>query len=236
MGFVGGAGSPRIATPQGSGSISSKAGSAKPNVTPSAEIGYYERMSERVRAYLEIGEQRIFASAVDWPGWSRSGRTEAAALDALAATGPRYVAALGGLARGLEPPTEGAAFEVAGRVQGGSGTDFGVPSRSPDGDDRPVDPAELEQLTGILGAAWLAWDAAAVAAEGRELTVGPRGGGRSLTKMAEHVQDSDWSYLQEIGGQYKAPPGAASDEITTAIRSAAVEDLAARVRGDPTRP
>jgi len=35
--------------------------------------------------YLEVGTKRSFASALDWPGWSRSGRDENEALAALAA-------------------------------------------------------------------------------------------------------------------------------------------------------
>ena len=33
--------------------------------------------------YLEVGSKRVFAGAVDWPGWCRSGRDEATALEAL---------------------------------------------------------------------------------------------------------------------------------------------------------
>jgi len=33
--------------------------------------------------YLETGQKRVFAAAVDWPGWCRSGRDEASALQAL---------------------------------------------------------------------------------------------------------------------------------------------------------
>ena len=36
---------------------------------------------------IEAAPKKAFATAVDWPGWSRSGKTEDAALDALAARG-----------------------------------------------------------------------------------------------------------------------------------------------------
>ncbi len=36
--------------------------------------------------YLEVGPRRIFAGAIDWPGWCRSGRDEETALEALVAT------------------------------------------------------------------------------------------------------------------------------------------------------
>ena len=48
-----------------------------------------------VAAYLEVGSRRVFAGAIEWPGWCRSGRDEETALRALVAYGPRYAAAIG---------------------------------------------------------------------------------------------------------------------------------------------
>jgi predicted RNase H-like HicB family nuclease len=39
---------------------------------------------------LEVTDRKAFASAVDWPGWCRSGKTPAAALEALADYAERY--------------------------------------------------------------------------------------------------------------------------------------------------
>jgi hypothetical protein len=39
--------------------------------------------SAEIPTYLEIGAKRTFAGALDWPGWCRAGRDEAAALEAL---------------------------------------------------------------------------------------------------------------------------------------------------------
>ena len=49
--------------------------------------------------YLEVGTKRVFACAVDWPGWCRSGRGEENALEALATAASRYavLAALAGV-------------------------------------------------------------------------------------------------------------------------------------------
>jgi hypothetical protein len=41
------------------------------------------------RIYLEVGSKRVFAVAMERPGWCRSGRDEDAALKALVAYGPR---------------------------------------------------------------------------------------------------------------------------------------------------
>ena len=43
-----------------------------------------------VDVVLEVGRKRVFACAVDWPGWCRSGRDEESALESLAAYAERY--------------------------------------------------------------------------------------------------------------------------------------------------
>ena len=193
-------------------------------------------MPSRLPVYLEETSKRTFASAVDWPGWSRSGKTAELALEALAAYGLRYVRAMGRIARGLDLPADASGFSVVDRVTGGSGTEFGVPSLSPGGDEAPVGEAEHKKLVGILRASWSVFDAAAQAAVGHELTVGPRGGGRDLAKMTDHVVGADWSYLQEIGEKYKAPLRATEAENRDAIRELAVVTLGARIRGEPAPP
>ncbi|MGH2773763.1 MAG: hypothetical protein ACRDIU_11590 [Actinomycetota bacterium] len=37
-----------------------------------------------VKVFVENGSKRVFAGAVDWPGWCRSGKDEQEALEALA--------------------------------------------------------------------------------------------------------------------------------------------------------
>ena len=55
-------------------------------------------MPNATNVYLEIGTKRVFAGATEWPGWTRSGRNEEAALRALIDHGPRYATALGAAA------------------------------------------------------------------------------------------------------------------------------------------
>jgi hypothetical protein len=40
-----------------------------------------------IRVVLEAARKRAFASAIDWPGWSRAGRTPEQALEALVGAG-----------------------------------------------------------------------------------------------------------------------------------------------------
>ena len=56
-----------------------------------------------VEVVLELGAKRIFASALAWPGWSRSARTEEQALTALADYAPRYASVV--RAAGLAVPS-----------------------------------------------------------------------------------------------------------------------------------
>ena len=60
-----------------------------------------------VDVYLEIGRKRVFASAMDWPGWCRSAADEDEALAALGHYAPRYAAAIGGASACLPPAASG---------------------------------------------------------------------------------------------------------------------------------
>lgn len=46
--------------------------------------------------YIEVGQKRTFAGAIEWPGWCRSGKDEATALQALLDYGGRYERVLRG--------------------------------------------------------------------------------------------------------------------------------------------
>ncbi len=46
----------------------------------------------QIDVFIEAGRRRVFASALDWPGWARSGKTEDLAVQSLADYLPRYLA------------------------------------------------------------------------------------------------------------------------------------------------
>src|SRR5260370_8678748 len=88
-----------------------------------SRVGYVLAAMPAIPVYLEIGEKRVFASALDWPGWTRSARDEARALEALAAYAPRY-AAVPKAARiefASDSPTT---FNLAERVHSNATTHF----------------------------------------------------------------------------------------------------------------
>jgi hypothetical protein len=182
--------------------------------------------SKPVAVALELGQKRVFASALDWPGWSRSGHTEEEALERLAAYAERYAAAVGETAL-----RRGPTLEVVERFGGGSGTDFGVPSSTAAADERPLDDEELERQLRLLQAAWSAFDRAADGAQGRRLRTGPRGGGRDVGKMREHVDGAEEAYLSKLGS--RAPREKDADERRRQVRERVAVAVRARVHGEP---
>jgi hypothetical protein len=155
-------------------------------------------MTTSIRVTVEHTPKRTFASAADWPGWSRSGKTEELALEALAAYAMRYAPVAEALGASLAETMKADDLEVVGRYEGSSGTEFGVPSRPSELDRRPLTAAEADRLARIVEAAWTAFDRIAADAP-EELRKGPRGGGRSTSKIVGHVMDSDRAYANEMG-------------------------------------
>lgn len=186
-----------------------------------------------MQVYLETGRKRVFAGAIDWPGWCRSGRDEESALRALASYGPCYLAAIGSLAGGLTPPSNASALHVEERLQGNATTDFGAPDASPAVDSQPITANELERWISLLQAAWAAFDRTARGAESAVLRKGPRGGGREVDAIVRHVLAADAAYVRALGGQYREVPDARPQAEMERVRAAMVEALRARARGDP---
>lgn len=157
------------------------------------------RSSERFEVYLELGQKRVFAGALNWPGWCRSGRDEVSALQALFEYGPRYARALRTSRLGFHAPKDVSAFAVVERLKGNTTTDFGAPDAAPARDTKPIKDAELRRFQTLLRACWRTFDAATREAMGQTLRKGPRGGGRDLDRIIEHVLGSDAGYLSSLG-------------------------------------
>jgi hypothetical protein len=180
--------------------------------------------------YLEVARKRTFAGAIDWPGWSRSGRDEATALGALADHAARYARALRGTRLGFTAVDDPAAFGVVERAVGDSTTDFGAPSITPEADHRPVDERELHRMQTILRACWRAFDAAVAGAKGADLRKGPRGGGRELDAIVLHVLSAETAYLSRLGHRHRLDPqGDANGELAS-LRTAVLDGLVSAVR------
>jgi hypothetical protein len=188
-------------------------------------------MEAPVEVYLEVGAKRVFAGALHWPGWCRSGRDEPSALEELLAHGPPYAAVVGKAAPDFEAPADTRALRVVERLTGDATTDFGAPGAVPAQDEKNLTAAELERQVAILTACWQAFDAEAGSAGSRPLRSGPRGGGRDVAKMRSHVLDADLAYLGQLGGRFRSE-GGSPEESTGMMREAFLEALMKRVRGE----
>jgi len=185
----------------------------------------------KIAVYLETGEKRTFAGAIEWPGWCRSGRDGETALQALLDYGKRYERTLRGARLGFQAPRRLSDLQVSERLRGSTTTEFGAPGAAPRRDGDKLDEADLRRYEKLLQACWRQFDEAARAARGKTLRTGPRGGGRDLQKMIEHVVGADEAYLSRLGWAFKpiSDPGAGDRQVK--LREAIVEGLMAAVDG-----
>ena len=191
-----------------------------------------EGTMKKIDVYLEVGQKRTFAGSIEWPGWCRSGRDEESALEALYTYAPRFSKSLGSLRPTFQAPSDISAFVVIERIAGNPTTDFGAPDKSPSSDIRPVEETELQRYQEMLMAFWGAFDNARTAARGKELRNGPRGGGRELMGILQHVLGADRAYLGKIGGKVKAVEELNPDEELRRTRQVILDALAAAVHGE----
>jgi hypothetical protein len=133
---------------------------------------------------------------------------------------------------GCHEPAGVTEFAVIERLEGDSTTDFGAPGAAPASDSRPIDAAELKRYRHLLKACWEAFDAAAAAAQGKELRKGPRGGGRELEGMVNHVLGADAGYLSALGWKLQKGGAGTLAEQLEQIRDAILKALEAAARGE----
>ena len=147
-------------------------------------------MGGAIRVMVEQGKKKAVAVALDWPGWNRSGKSEAEALEVFAAYRPRYakVAELAGLAGEFRAAGK---VKVVERLEGAGMTDFyGLSFRSTGPEHAPMSDAVCERRIALLRASWTYFDdiASRVSAELRK---GPRGGGRDRDKIVRHTNGAE---------------------------------------------
>jgi hypothetical protein len=172
-----------------------------------------------IRLLVESTPKKVFVSALDWPGLSRGGRDEAAAVENLFAHLERYAP----VARAAGHPLPGVDLDldVVERIDGDAGTAFGMPSVVADADRVPTDEAEAARLAALVGAAFDAFDRIAAAAP-PELRKGPRGGGRDTARIVEHALGGNDAYASVLGipRERRSPPEALRAALLEAIGGA----------------
>lgn len=185
------------------------------------------------KLYVESADKRVFAVALDWPGWARGAKTEQDALEALVAYGRRYKKAARSPGREFSAPKAVGDLTVVERVKGDASTDFGIPAMETKADRKDLNTAELDRQIRVLKAAWKTFDVTSDAAAGVELRKGPRGGGRDVDKIVAHVVDAEVAYLSKVGDKFKPPAGAPHEAWVDELRARIVAALKIRGTGEP---
>lgn len=178
---------------------------------------------------LETVHRRSFASAVDWPGWCRSGRTPDEALVALADYAPRY-AGVARPARVRFAVAAGDRLTVVSELPGDATTTFGAPNIQAPTDRRDLTAAEADRQVRLLRAAWSELDRLGVEAP-EQLRKGPRGGGRDRDAVIAHVLEAERSYARKIGVRH--PPFHGDPAAIEACRAEIEQVLRAARSGEP---
>lgn len=177
--------------------------------------------AQPIPVVLEIGTKRTFASAIDWPGWSRSGKTPEAAIDALATYADRYGIVLD--RAGLALPPGDITFTTVESLTGNATTDFGAPGLVADAQRTPLTAAQSARLVAVVNAAWGYLDDVASATP-PELRKGPRGGGRDTADIVKHVRGNEAAYARKLG---------ISTRGVDDVRPLILEELGAAYTRDP---
>jgi hypothetical protein len=184
-----------------------------------------------IAIFTEAGTRRVFASALDWPGWARGGKTAELAVEALASYLPRYEPVA--RAAGLPPPAGD--LVIAERHDGvAKNANFGSLGEIAPSERRPLTAADGARLAALLEAAWAAFDAGAAAAP-EQLRKGPRGGGRDTSQIIGHVSGVERMYARKIGLARDKAAESGPDAAGAGRPADAGRRLAAPVRGPADR-
>ncbi|MHB8717411.1 MAG: hypothetical protein ACYDAC_00765 [Candidatus Dormibacteria bacterium] len=184
--------------------------------------------ARRVEVVVEVTDRRAFASALEWPGWTRGGRTASAAVEALASYSGRYAPVAAAAGHPLPPSM---AFVVVEELEGDATTTFGAPSQWAAAEQRPCAAAVAARAAALLEAAWAALDAVHGQAPAL-LRKGPRGGGRDRDAIYEHVLGAERAYAAKLGVRQRQPRLGDTAAIT-ALRGAMLTVVGADRSGEP---
>jgi hypothetical protein len=169
--------------------------------------------ASQIDVFIESGRQRVFASALDWPGWARREKTEGLAVAALADYLPRYsvIVKLAGL-----PPVRGELAITERHAGLAKNADFGALGEIAPSESAPLTAEAGARLAALLEAAWAAFDETAWAAPA-QLRKGARGGGRDTAQIADHVSEAEAMYARKMGLP-RDKAAAAGPDATAALR------------------
>lgn len=154
-------------------------------------------MSTMNRNIIEAGHKKDFAPALDWPGWSRSGKSEEGAIRTLTRYADRYrkvieLARLDGIVDLANSPN------VMESVQGSGATHLSVPDRIVQIEGAWMSSEECDRQIAIVRACRGYFDdtGGRVSEDGQK---GPRGDGRNRSLIIDHTIGADRGYARQIG-------------------------------------
>ncbi len=148
-----------------------------------------------VAVFIEPGHKWVFASALEWPGWARRGRTEQLAVQALQDYLPRYAPIV--TRAGLDSVT-GVLTVTERHEEPGTSADFGSLHEIAPSERRALSPEAGSRFAALLEAAWATFDEVSGTAPDH-LRKGPRGGGRDTAQIVAHVRDAEEMYARKMG-------------------------------------
>lgn len=153
-----------------------------------------------IRAVIERGpkDRKSAAYALDWPGWSRGGKTVDLAFETLAAYRDRYrkVVEVAGMESGFDAAGD---LEIVEDHVGPGSTDFwGISFTASSFEQGPMPTEELERKLALLEACWAYFDSV-YARVSPEMRKGPRGGGRDRDQIFNHTLGTERDFAKQIG-------------------------------------
>ena len=189
-----------------------------------------------VRMVIERGTRgnKAAAFAVDWPGWSRGGKTGELAVEALEVYRERYrpIAVKAGLKD---------EFDRAGRLKtiedhiGTGSTDYwGISFAPASSEKEPMSADDFARKIKLLKASWSYFDKVA-ASVSAEMAKGPRGGGRDRDRIIRHVIRNESEEFAKYVGLRIPEEGALTAEGLRAHRKSYVAAMRAYNAGKGKR-
>ena len=178
--------------------------------------------------------RRPSRTALDWPGWARSGKTEELALEALARRGAALRGRRARPAMRFEPPTTSTIEVVEADRRRRAAPSSASRRSSRRTDRRPVDGRRGRSGSPALVEA--AWDRLRPRSPPRrpaELRKGPRGGGRDRDKIVAHVIECGRRLRARDRASRGAARPAGRPAAIAAMRAAMLEVLRRAVDGSP---
>ncbi|MFT7587463.1 MAG: hypothetical protein ACI9EW_003905 [Cellvibrionaceae bacterium] len=179
-----------------------------------------------IEVHIESGKKKVFTCAVEWPGWVRSAQTESAAVENFLAYAPRYSAVLNRSSLIFNPSAD---VKIIERIEGNATTDFGAPNMATRHDADPITPADLDRFKTIMSACWAVFEQTVRDATGYELQKGPRGGGRNLDQIVNHVFEAEKLYLARINRGFVKVVGEPPVDALRRIQAESLEALTSAV-------